>query len=106
MLEQTLPVKFTVRPGVSVTAGRQQVGGHVSHCSHIRHDLNDLIDRRQLREKLGVDLALEDIRRDGMARLVGLFQTIRVRLVQEHLGFEDCGGLQGNGFIIAERQVQ
>ena len=76
--DKALTVQFPVRARVRLVAGRHQVGGNVAFRGDIGHDLNFVVDVRQLREELSLGIAFQNVLGDGVARLVRGCEPVRV----------------------------
>ena len=105
VLEEALAVQLAVRAGVGVAAGGEQVGGDVAHRGHVGHHLDGLVHLRELGEELRLGVALEDVRRDGVAGLVRGLEAVGVGLVEEDLGLEDLDRLLRGPGVVAEGDV-
>ena len=101
-----LTVQFTVRAGVRLVARRQQVGRNIALSRDIGDDFDLFVDVRHLGKELSVRVAFEDVFGDGIACSKRLSQTVGVRLIEEHLGLEDFGGLARDIRIITKCQIQ
>ena len=89
-----------------VAARGQQIRGNVTDPSHVRDHVDGFLHVGQVGKELRLGVALDDVGGNRMTRFVCSGQTVRVRFVEEHLRFQDRSRFQGNGLVLAERQVE
>ena len=106
VLKHGLAVQLAVRTRVRVGSRRQQVGGDVADPCDVGHHVDGLLDVGQLGEEFSLGVALDDAFGHGIAGLVRRFKTLGVRLVQEHLCFQDVASLCSDVPILSQGQIQ
>ena len=104
--DHALAVQLAVGAGMGLVAGRQEVGGNIAFGGDIGNDLDLVLDVRKLGEELGLGIAFQDVPGDFVAGLIGGLQPGSVRVIEEHLGLQDFGGVSGDRLVVAKRQVE
>ena len=103
---EAFAVQFPVGAGMRLGARGHQVGGDIAFRRDVGHDVDFVLDLRQLGEEFGIGVTLQDALGDRVPGLVGRLQAVRVRVVQENLGFQNVGRGLGDVGIVAQRQIQ
>ena len=106
VFEHGLAVQLTVGARVRVGPRRQQIGGDVADPCDVGHHVDRFLHVGQLGEELRLGVALDDARRHGVALLVGRFEPLRVRFVEEHLRFQDVASFSRDVGIFSQGQIQ
>ncbi len=104
--DHAFAVQFSVGAGVRLVARRQQVGRNVALCADVGDDFDLFVDVRQLGKELGVCVAVQQGRGDGIAAGVRRSEAISVGLVEKHLGLEHVGSLLGSRCVVTQSQVE
>ena len=106
VFEHGLAVQLAVGARVRVGPRRQQVGGDVADPGDVGHHVDRFLHLGQLGEELRLGVALDDARGHGVARLVGRFEPLRVRFVEEHLRLQDVASFSRDVGIFSQGQIQ
>ena len=89
-----------------LAARRKQVGGDVADSGNISDHIDLFGHVGELREKLGVRVALENLSSQRVIVFERLGKTLGVCFVKKHLRLEDVCGSPRNSFVITQSQVQ
>jgi hypothetical protein len=104
--DHALAMQLAVGARMRLVAGGKKVSGDIAFSSDKGHDLDLVLDIRKLGEELGLGVALENIRRNGISSLVGIAQTEHVCVIKEDLSLQHITSLLGDISLIAECDVE